>query len=406
MVAGGRPPYHPGMRSGRFVILVADSAGVGAMPDAGDYGDTGTNTIGNVSRAVGGLALPALGRMGLGNITEVLGVPPDPAPAASYGRMAGRSPGKDTITGHWEMMGVVLDRPLALFPSGFPPEVLDPWIEATGVPGVLGNRAASGTVIIEELGPEHQATGKPIVYTSADSVFQVAAHEETVPLASLYEWCRRARSLLDPWNVARVIARPFVGSPGAYRRTYHRKDFSMPPPQPTVLERLARRGHPVVAVGKIADIFDRVGVTEEIHTEGNADGLARTVDALDRMDRGLLFVNLVDFDMLYGHRNDPAGYARALEELDRALPAVQGRLRPGDVLAITADHGCDPTTPSTDHSREYVPLLVAVPGRPGAALGERASFADLGATVAEYFGVPASAGESFLGAIDSFAGRR
>ena len=237
------------MTGGRFVILVADSVGAGAMPDAAEYGDAGTDTLGNVSRAVGGLSLPTLGRMGLGNVVPILGVPPAPCPAASWGRMAERSPGKDTITGHWEMMGVSLTEPLPLFPQGFPPGVLDPWIAATGVPGVLANRAASGTQIIEELGEEHQRTGKPIVYTSADSVFQVAAHEETVPLETLYAWCREARRILDPLRVARVIARPFVGKPGAYRRTYHRQDFSLLPPRQTVLELVAATGVPVVGVG-------------------------------------------------------------------------------------------------------------------------------------------------------------
>ena len=384
------------MTGGRFVILVADSVGAGAMPDAGEYGDAGADTLGNLSRAVGGLSLPVMGRMGLGNVVPILGVPPAPCPAASWGRMAERSPGKDTITGHWEMMGVSLSEPLPLFPHGFPPEVLDPWIAATGVPGVLANRVASGTQIIEELGEEHQRTGKPIVYTSADSVFQVAAHEETVPLETLLAWCREARRILDPLRVARVIARPFVGRPGAYRRTYGRKDFSLLPPRQTVLEMVAAAGVPVVGVGKIGDIFDRRGISEDVHTEGNADGLRRTGEILDRMERGLLFVNLVDFDMLWGHRNDARGYARALEEMDRGLPGVLGRLRAGDLLALTADHGCDPTTPSTDHSREYVPLLVSVPGRGGVPLGTRPTFADLGATVAEYFGLRAAEGESFL----------
>ena len=382
--------------AGRFVILVADSVGAGAMPDAAAYGDAGSDTLGNLSRAVGGLSLPVLGAMGLGNVVPILGVPPVAHPGASWGRMAERSPGKDTITGHWEMMGVPLEEPLAFYPEGFPPEVLDPWIAATGAPGVLANRAASGTRIIEELGEEHQRTGKPIVYTSADSVFQVAAHEETVPLETLYAWCREARRILDPLRVARVIARPFVGKPGAYRRTYNRKDYALAAPRPTVLERLSAAGVPVVGVGKIGDIFDRRGMSEDVHTEGNADGLRRTAEILGRMDRGLLFVNLVDFDMLWGHRNDAAGYARGLEEMDRGLPPVLERLREGDLLALTADHGCDPTTPSTDHSREYVPLLVQVPGRDGVALGTRESFADLGATVAEYFGVEAGAGRSFL----------
>ena len=382
--------------AGRFVVLVADSVGVGALPDAGRYGDEGSDTLGNVSRAVGGLSLPVLGRLGLGNVVAVEGVPPLAHPEASWGRMAERSPGKDTLTGHWEMMGVPLDEPLALFPRGFPPEVIDPWLRATGAPGVLGNRAASGTAIIEELGEEHQRTGKPIVYTSADSVFQVAAHEETVPLQTLYAWCQEARRILDPLRVARVIARPFVGRPGAWQRTYNRRDLAMPPPRPTVLERLAEAGVPVVGVGKIGDIFDRRGLSEDVHTAGNADGLRRTAEVLGRMERGLLFVNLVDFDMLWGHRNDVRGYARGLEEMDRGLGPVLDALRPGDLLALTADHGCDPTTPSTDHSREHVPLLVRSPGREGVPLGTRATFADLGATVAGYFGVAAGSGTSFL----------
>jgi phosphopentomutase len=385
--------------AGRFVVLVADSVGAGALPDAGRYGDAGSDTLGNLSRAVGGLSLPVLGALGLGNVTAIQGVPPAARPAASWGRMAERSPGKDTLTGHWEMMGVPLEEPLALFPQGFPPGVIGPWLAATGAGGVLGNRAASGTQIIEELGPEHQRTGWPIVYTSADSVFQVAAHEETVPLETLYAWCREARRILDPLRVARVIARPFVGGPGAYRRTYNRKDLAMPPPRPTVLERLTAAGVPVVGVGKIGDIFDRRGISEDVHTEGNADGLRRTAGILGRLERGLLFVNLVDFDMLWGHRNDVRGYARGLEELDRGLPPVLAALREGDLLALTADHGCDPTTPSTDHSREYVPLLVKSPGRDGVPLGTRESFADLGATVAEYFGVGPipGPGRSFLG---------
>jgi phosphopentomutase len=390
---------------GRFVVLVADSVGVGEMPDAAAFGDAGSNTLGNVSRAAGGLSLPALGRMGIGNVTAVEGVPATAAPEAFWGRMAERSPGKDTLTGHWEMMGVPLEEPLAFFPAGFPPGILEPWLAATGAPGVLGNRAASGTVIIEELGEEHRRTGKPIVYTSADSVFQVAAHEETVPLETLYAWCREARRILDPVRVARVIARPFVGGPGSWRRTYHRRDFAMPPPRPTVLEALAGKGVPVVGVGKIPDIFDRRGITSEVHTEGNEDGLRQTARLLGEMERGLLFVNLVDFDMLYGHRNDPAGYARALEQLDRAMPGILEALRPGDVLAVTADHGCDPTTPSTDHSREYVPLLVAGPGRGGGALGTRETFADLGATVAEFFGVPRGPGRSFLAEVGGRAPR-
>ncbi len=380
----------------RFVIVVADSAGCGALPDAAEYGDEGSDTIGNTSRAVGGLSLPNLGSLGLGHLTDILGVPPDPAPRGFYGKMRERSKGKDTTTGHWEMMGIVLQEALRLFPGGFPPEILDPWLRETGAPGVLGNRPESGTVIIQQLGEEHQRTGKPIVYTSADSVFQVACHEETVPLETLYAWCEAARRILDPWRVARVIARPFVGRPGAYTRTYNRRDFSIAAPAPTVLETLVGRGIPVVGVGKIGDIYDHKGVTDEVHTAGNTDGLAQTERVLSRLERGLLFVNLVDFDMLYGHRNDAPGYARALEELDRALPRILALLRPGDVFALTADHGCDPTTPSTDHSREYVPLVVHAPGRGGGSLGVRGSFADLGASASEFFGVAPTVGQSFL----------
>ncbi len=387
------------MANRRFIIVVADSAGCGALPDARAYGDEGSDTIGNTSRAVGGLHLPNLGLMGLGRLTAVQGVPPVGSPRAFFGKMRERSEGKDTITGHWEMMGVVLKEGLRLFPEGFPPDILDPWLAATGAPGLLGNEAASGTEIIQRLGEEHQRTGKPIVYTSGDSVFQVACHTGTVPLDTLYAWCRAARKLLDPWRVARVIARPFVGEPGAYTRTYDRKDFAIATPGPTALEVLHARGVPVVGVGKIGDVFDHKGLTEEIHTAGNADGLARTGRLLETFERGLLFVNLVDFDSLYGHRNDAPGYGRALEELDRAIPRLTGLMRPGDVLAITADHGCDPTTPSTDHSREYVPLLVHAPGRAGGALGVRDTFADLGATVSELFGVPAAAGRSFLSAL-------
>ncbi len=383
----------------RALILVADSVGCGALPDAAAYGDEGSDTLGNVSRAVGGLALPVLGSLGLGHLTPILGVPPTPSPRGWFGKMAERSHGKDTITGHWEMMGVVLTEGLRTFPRGFPPDLIEAFLAATGAPGVLGNEVASGTEIVARLGPEHQRTGRPIVYTSADSVFQIAAHEETVPLETLYAWCRAARALLDPWRVARVIARPFVGAPGAYLRTYHRKDFALATPERTVLERLVEARVPVVGVGKIPDIYDRKGITEEVHTEGNADGLARTEALLDRVDHGLIFVNLVDFDMLYGHRNDPAGYGRALEALDAALPRLLGKLGPDDLCLLSADHGCDPTTASTDHSREYVPLLVHAPGRGGGPLGVRDSFADLGATVAEWLGVEVPVGASVVGAL-------
>jgi phosphopentomutase len=381
----------------RVLLLVADSAGCGALPDARDYGDEGSDTIGNVSRAVGGLSLPVLGSLGLGHLTAIAGVPPAASPRGFHGKLAERSQGKDTITGHWEMMGVVLQEGLRTFPRGFPPQLIQAFREATGVAGVLGNEVASGTEILARLGPEHQRTGWPIVYTSADSVFQIAAHTEVVPLETLYAWCAAARRLLDPWRVARVIARPFTGPPGGYVRTYDRKDYAIAIPGPTVLDRLTAAGLPVIGVGKIPDIFGGQGISEGLHTEGNADGLEKTAAVLDREAQGLVFVNLVDFDMLYGHRNDPAGYARALEALDAALPRLLGRLGPDDLCLITADHGCDPTTPSTDHSREYVPLLVHAPGRGGGSLGVRDSFADVGATVAEWLGVAAPAGRSAVG---------
>ena len=380
----------------RVLLLVADSVGCGALPDAAAYGDAGADTLGNLSRAVGGLALPVLGSLGLGHLTAIAGVPPAPAPRGFYGKLAERSHGKDTITGHWEMMGVVLTEGLRTFPAGFPPELIQAFLDATGLAGVLGNEVASGTEIVARLGAEHQRTGLPIVYTSADSVFQIAAHEETVPLETLYAWCRAARRLLDPWRVARVIARPFVGRPGAYLRTYQRQDFAIQIPGPTVLDRLAEAGQPVIGVGKIPDIFGGRGVSEGVHTEGNADGLVKTAEVLARVERGLIFVNLVDFDMLYGHRNDPAGYARALEALDAGLPRLLSALGPDDLFLLTADHGCDPTTPSTDHSREYAPLLAHLAGRGGGALGVRDSFADVGATVAEWLGVTAPLGRSAL----------
>jgi len=293
------------------------------------------------------------------------------------------------------MMGLVLEAPLRTFPAGFPPELCEEFLRESGAPGLLGNEVASGTEIIARLGAEHQRTGWPIVYTSADSVFQVAAHEQTVPLARLLDWCRAARRVADRWRVARVIARPFTGEPGSYRRTWNRKDFAIEAPGRTVLEDLAAAGVPVVGVGKISDVFDGRGLSESVHTEGNADGLARTEALLGRVDRGLVFVNLVDFDMLHGHRNDPAGYARALEALDAFLPRLMERLGPEDLLLITADHGCDPTTPSTDHTREQVPVLAWRRGAGGGSLGTRDSFADVGATVAEWLGVASRRGESF-----------
>jgi len=382
----------------RVLVVVADSAGVGELPDASVYGDVGANTLLHTAQAAGGLRLPHLQRLGLGNILQLPGVPPADQPQGCYGRMAELSPGKDTTTGHWEMMGLVLDQPFATFPQGFPPEIVEPFVQATGR-GVLGNKAASGTAIIEELGEEHLRTGKWILYTSADSVFQLAAHEEKVPLEELYAACRKARRLLDPYRVGRVIARPFVGSPGSFQRTYNRQDFSLEPTGPTVLEALRRAGVPVVGVGKIHDIFAGRDIDRSLHTEGNQDGLQKTAALLGEIENGFIFVNLVDFDMRYGHRRDPQGYAQALEEMDRELGEIKNLMCPGDLLLITADHGCDPTfTAHTDHTREYVPLIMWWPGlKAGASLGVRRTFADLGATVAQALGVKwAGPGEGFL----------
>ncbi|MBM4396342.1 MAG: phosphopentomutase [Deltaproteobacteria bacterium] len=378
-------------RFDKVLWLVLDSVGCGEMPDAAEYGDRGANTLGNTARAVGGLKLPNLGRLGLGNVTAVAGVPPRPAADAHFGRMSEASAGKDTTTGHWEMAGVPLDSAFAVFTdTGFPDEILDAFRRESGF-DLIGNVAASGTEIIERLGPEHQRTGRLIVYTSADSVFQIAAHEETVPLPRLYEACRAARRVLDEHRVARVIARPFVGEPGAYKRTYNRADFSMVPPRDTVLDLLLRAGVPVVGVGKIHDIFAGRGVGEAIHTEGNADGMLRTGEALRRTERGLVFTNLVDFDMTYGHRRDAPGYARALEEVDAFLPRLLDAVGTRGLVLVTADHGCDPTAGwSTDHTREYVPLIAWHPGiakGAGRDLGTRATFADVGRTVADVFGV-------------------
>ncbi len=374
----------------KVLLLVLDSVGCGEMPDADRYGDRGANTLANTARAVGGLRLPNLGRLGLGRVTDILGVPPEPSPLAHFGRMAEASAGKDTTTGHWEIAGLVVDRPFALFPDGFPEEVIEAFQRETGR-AVLGNVAASGTEIIARLGEEHQRTGAWIVYTSADSVFQVAAHEETIPIEELYRACEAARRILDPFRVARVIARPFVGTPGNYRRTYNRKDFSMAPERETVLDRLVAHGILVVGVGKISDIFAGRGVTEAIHTEGNADGLRRTEEALRKLSRGLVFTNLVDFDMVYGHRRDPVGYARALEEVDAFVPRILDAAGRNTLVAITADHGCDPTASwSTDHTREYVPLLLwheGISGGRGQDLGTWPSFSLLGHTVAKAFGV-------------------
>lgn len=382
----------------RVFLIVLDGVGVGALPDAGDYGDAGSNTLGHVAESVGGLRLPTMERLGLGRLLDLRGVRSVSDAKGAHGRMGERSPGKDSTTGHWEMAGIVLERAFPTYPHGFPTSLLDRFAERVGRPWI-GNVAASGTEIIQRLGDEHRKTGAFIVYTSADSVFQVAAHEETVPLETLYEACRVAREMLTGEHaVGRVIARPFVGFSGAYKRTPHRRDFSLLPPAATLLDRLVERGHSVITVGKVDDLFAGRGVTEALHTSGNEEGEAMLLDLAKRSGEGLVFANLVDFDSAYGHRNDPAGFGRALERFDGSLGELLARLRSDEMCIVTADHGNDPTTPSTDHSREYVPLLVAGPRvRSGADLGTRETFADLGATLSDVFDLTRpAAGTSFL----------
>lgn len=384
------------MPFGRIIWIVLDSVGIGEMPDAEAYGDKGSDTLGNIARQRR-LQLPNLCRLGLANIRPLSGLLPVPEPRAAFGRCALASPGKDTTTGHWEMAGIHLEKPFPLFPRGFPREIMEPFEMRIGR-HTLGNKAASGTEILKELGEEHLRTGSPIVYTSADSVFQIAAHEEVIPLFELYKMCETARDILrGPFEVGRVIARPFIGEPGAFTRTSNRHDYAVPPPKGMLLDRLQARGVEIYSVGKIFDVFLGRGIGEQVKTKNNADGMAKTLHAMSELDRGLIFVNLVDFDMLYGHRNDVEGYARALEEVDAWLPSLDAKLRAGDLVILTADHGCDPTTASTDHSREYVPLLVYGPeARAGVSLGLRDSLSDIGQTVAENFGTRIVAGKSFL----------
>jgi phosphopentomutase len=376
---------------------VLDSVGIGELPDASTYGDVGSDTLGNIARRIP-LRVPTLRGLGLGRVAALGDSPPPPLPAAAFGRMAEASPGKDSVTGHWEMMGVVLSRPFPVFADGFPPEVIQEFSRRTGR-GVLGNKAASGTRILDELGPEHLRTGALIVYTSADSVFQIAAHEDLVPVPELYRACEVAYGLVvEGLGVGRVIARPFAGGPGSFKRTAHRKDYALPPSSDTLLDRVKAANLPVVAIGKIEDLFAGRGITHAIHTASDDDGVDQLERQMAVVDVGLIFVNLVDFDTVFGHRNDVAGYAGNLERFDRRLARLLPLLRPNDVLIVTADHGNDPTTPSTDHAREYVPLLVAGSQvRAGADLGTRRTFADLGQTLADIFHVgPLAHGTSFL----------
>ena len=380
----------------RAAIIVLDGVGIGPAPDTAAYGDAGSDTLGNVARAVGGLRLPNLERLGLGLCRPLRGLSGSIRPSAAYGVALPKSHGKDSTTGHWEICGVLLDKPFRTYPDGFPTALLDEFARRTGR-GYLGNRAASGTAIIAELGEEHQRTGKWIVYTSADSVFQVAAHEETVPLAELYRACEVARGMLvGEHAVSRVIARPFAGQPGAYERTPRRRDFSIEPVGPTLLDRLAEAGLQRVGIGKVDDLFAGRSITSR-HTPTNAAAYRLLEDALERLDSGFVFANVIEFDQSWGHRNDVPGFPQGLRELDAWVPRLLERLQGEDLIIVTADHGNDPTTPSTDHSREAVPLLAFGPRVRPASLGERPTFADMGATVAEYFDVaPLAAGDSFL----------
>jgi phosphopentomutase len=380
----------------RVIWIVLDSVGIGEMPDAAQYGDHDVDTLGNIAR-LRGIRLPNLQRYGLGNIKPLTGIAPAAAPAAAYGKCTLASPGKDTTTGHWEMVGIHLAKPFPLYPNGFPREILDEFERRIGRVS-LGNKAASGTEIIKELGEEHMRTGSPIVYTSADSVFQIAAHEEVIPLWELYKMCETARDILrGPNEVGRVIARPFAGAPGAFIRTANRHDYAVPPPKGMLLDKLEESGVFIHSVGKIFDVFLGRGIKDSDKTKNNADGMAKTLEAMNDTESGLIFVNLVDFDQQFGHRNDIEGYGAALEQFDVWVPAFEGALRDGDLAIFTADHGCDPTTPGTDHSREYVPLLASGRRvRAGVDLGRRASLSDIGQTVAENFGVRIEHGTSFL----------
>lgn len=394
----------------RVFILVIDALGVGALPDAAAYHDSDTvNTLGNIDAHVPTLSLPTMAGLGLGHILPMRHVPAVAGPTGYYGKMAEHSHGKDTTTGHWEMMGIYLETPFRIYPEGFPPELMAAFIEQSGCHGFLGNIPASGTEIIERFGGEHLETGYPIIYTSADSVFQIAAHVEKVPLTTLYHWCEVARKLLQgEHEVARVIARPFMGEPGNFQRLgADRRDYAVAPPPGSCMDRIREAGHAVLAIGKIEDIFCQVGVTHALHTRGNTHGLAITgqilrneldlaplsidgkpLDAYN-MDKQLIFVNLVDTDMKYGHRRDVAGYAQALEEIDAALASFLPTMQPGDLLMITGDHGCDPTAPGSDHTREYVPILMHSPALPGGPVGIRTSFADIGKTTLDWLGLEA-----------------
>ena len=382
-----------------FFVIVLDGVGIGELPDANKYKDEGSNTLANLADAVGGLKLPNLQALGLGNIEPIQGIDQISKPIASFGKMSEISEGKDSTTGHWELAGLHVRTDFSYFPDGFSPKIIQKFLSETGCKGVLGNKSASGTEIIKELGDEHLQTGYPIIYTSADSVFQIAAHEEIIPLKRLYEICSitREKVLTLPLQVGRVIARPFVGQPGNFTRTKNRKDYSLDPPQPTVLDILFEKNINTVAIGKINDLFNHRGIKTPLHTKSNEEGCEELLKSAGKTQGGFIFANLVDFDVYFGHRNDPKGFAQKLVEFDQFLPEFLANLDESDRLVITADHGNDPTTPSTDHSREYVPLLYYRKGVAGKNLGVRKTFSDVGKTVAEYFGIDNNlSGISFL----------
>lgn len=385
----------------RIIIIVLDSVGIGALPDATEYGDNSdVNTLANIARSQGGLSLPVLEKLGLGNIAPIQGVKPAVKPLAGFGKMTELSKAKDTTSGHWEIAGCPVFTPFPVYPEGFPAEIIERFVTYTGCGGVLGNKPASGTAILDELGAQHMATGRPIVYTSADSVFQIAAHEDIVPLSKLYEFCQIARDkvCVGEHAVGRIIARPFIGEPGAFSRTANRHDYSLDPVAVTVLDRLKDAGQQVIGIGKIGDIFAQRGLTQSLKSKSNDEGMRLLANQLNQPGApGLIFVNLVEFDSVYGHRNDATGYARALERFDAQLSLLLPQWQADDLLLITADHGCDPTASGTDHTREYVPLLAYHSGAAGADLGIRNTFADIAATITDNFSLPSlSYGQSFL----------
>lgn len=383
----------------RAILVVLDSVGVGELKDAKNYGDEGSHTLDNVYKTCNGLKINELEKLGIGNIEGVNGPKKCSNAIGAFGRCEEASKGKDTVTGHWEISGVILEEPLNTYPNGFSDEIINEFKKRANIEGILGNTVASGTQIIEDLGEEHVKTGYPIIYTSADSVFQIAAHEDIIPVERLYEMCEIARNMLvDKWAVGRVIARPFVGEAPNFKRTSNRRDYALDPFNKTMLEYLKEANYEVAAVGKIEDIYNGKGVTSAVHTKSNMDGVDKTLEYMDTVKEGLIFTNLVDFDMLYGHRNDPAGYGKALEDFDNRLQEIYSKMGEEDILIITADHGCDPTTSSTDHSREHIPVLIYGKNvKPGVNIGTRETFADIGKTILDFFNVQNElVGKSFL----------